>query len=120
MEQYPHLRVTILKKLIENFNDISSSEAYRIALWIFGEYAHSGNIEDSGTEENADSCELLILCYDTIKNFMGKFPYYNVEENVESKAKSESISTGTITTKTVTLKDGTYASITTGGAFLNM
>lgn len=38
VQEYPTLREQILSKVIESFDDIKSSEVYRVTLWILGEY----------------------------------------------------------------------------------
>ena len=40
VEQYPNFRPTIVRKIIDNIDEISSAEAIRVGLWILGEYAY--------------------------------------------------------------------------------
>jgi coatomer subunit beta len=39
VEQYPKFRPAIIRKIIDNFDEITSPEALRVALWILGEYS---------------------------------------------------------------------------------
>ncbi len=39
IEQYPKFRSTIVRKVISNLDEITSSEALRVALWVLGEYS---------------------------------------------------------------------------------
>jgi hypothetical protein len=39
VEQYPAFRPTIIRKIIDNLDEITSAEALRIGLWMLGEYA---------------------------------------------------------------------------------
>ena len=39
VEQYPSFRPSIIRKVIENLDEITSSDALRVALWMLGEYA---------------------------------------------------------------------------------
>ena len=41
IEQYSNFRATILRKIIDNLDEITSSDAIRVALWILGEYAET-------------------------------------------------------------------------------
>lgn len=113
MEQYPDLRSTILEKLISNFSDISNAEAYRIALWIFGEYAHSGNIDEES--DVSEDVSLLLESYRTVREHLGDAPYTTPSAAAAASegAAKEAAAVAAATTKNVVLKDGTYASVTT-------
>jgi coatomer subunit beta len=39
VEQYPNFRATIVRKLIDNLDEITAPEGLRIAMWVLGEYA---------------------------------------------------------------------------------
>jgi coatomer subunit beta len=39
VEQYPSFRNSIIRKIIDNLDEISNSDALRVALWMLGEYA---------------------------------------------------------------------------------
>jgi len=112
MEQYPDLRETILQKLIANFSDITNAEAYRISLWIFGEYAHSGSVDEESA--SPESAELLLESYRTIREHLGNAPYTTAGAAAAAAASEAAVKdSGAATTKNVVLKDGTYASVTT-------
>ena len=42
LEQYHAFRPVIIRKIIDNFEDITTSEALRTAIWIIGEYGRHG------------------------------------------------------------------------------
>jgi coatomer subunit beta len=39
LEQYPNFRGTIMRKLVDKFDEISTNDALRVALWVIGEYS---------------------------------------------------------------------------------
>jgi coatomer subunit beta len=39
IEQYPNFRGSILRKVIDNLDEINNADALRVALWVLGEYA---------------------------------------------------------------------------------
>jgi len=39
VEQYANLRPVIIRKIIDNFDEITNANALRVALWLLGEYA---------------------------------------------------------------------------------
>ena len=39
VEQYPNFRGTIIRKIIDNLDEITTSDALRVALWILGVYS---------------------------------------------------------------------------------
>ena len=55
IEQYPNFRGTIIRKTIDNLDEITSSDALRVALWVLGEYGNTSDPTVSLT------CFLLIL-----------------------------------------------------------
>lgn len=47
IEQYPNFRGTIIRKIIDNLDEISNSDALRVALWVLGEYGDTVGTEVS-------------------------------------------------------------------------
>jgi len=41
VEQYPTFRPTVIRKIIDNLDEITSCDALRVALWVLGEYSES-------------------------------------------------------------------------------
>jgi coatomer subunit beta len=41
VEQYPNFRPSIVRKIIDNLDEITSADAMRVALWLLGEYSDS-------------------------------------------------------------------------------
>lgn len=41
IEQYPNFRGSIIRKIIDNLDEITKSSAMRVALWILGEYSET-------------------------------------------------------------------------------
>ncbi len=39
LEQYPNFRLTIMRKIIKNLEDVTSADALRVALWVLSEYS---------------------------------------------------------------------------------
>jgi coatomer subunit beta len=73
LEQYPHLREVIMRKICSNFDDISTASALRVALWVIGEY---------GSTE-----ELLTTCVEEVMRNLGQPPF--VEENKDGASATE-------------------------------
>lgn len=44
VEQYPNFRSTIIRKLIDNLDEITVPEALRISMWVLGEYADVADV----------------------------------------------------------------------------
>jgi coatomer subunit beta len=44
VEQYQNFRPSIINKVIQNLDEISSSDAMRVALWLLGEYSDLDNV----------------------------------------------------------------------------
>ena len=106
LEQYPAFRSTILRKLIDNFDELSSPDALRMGLWILGEYSDAA---DPTTGES-----MQVDAFETIQSLAGAPPFLNkaaADANKEVAARVE-------VTKNIVLADGTYASVTetTGSA----
>lgn len=99
VEQYPNFRPVIVRKIIDNLDEITSSDALRVALWVLGEYSDT---LDGGVSMVNDA-------FDTIISLLGE-PPFSVQKNPDEK-KVEEAST-TVTIKNVVLADGTYATVT--------
>jgi coatomer subunit beta len=110
VEQYPNFRPTIIRKIIDNLDEITSAEALRVGLWILGEYS---DVLDPSTNES-----MLGDAYEAIKGLLGEPPFLLSKDMEITEKKGEEPTTIT-TTKNVVLKDGTYATVTstetTGG-----
>lgn len=39
LEQYPNFRVTIMRKVIKNLDEVTSPDALRVAMWVLSEYS---------------------------------------------------------------------------------
>jgi len=103
LEQYPDFRPIIVRKIIDNCEDITTAEAYRMAMWILGEYGHSSGPDNGVT--------MLMDSFDRIDELLGEAPF---SENVVDVKASDTPKVETVTTtKNVVLADGTYASVTT-------
>jgi coatomer subunit beta len=97
IEQYPRLRIPILKKILSNFGELTNSDALRVAMWILSEYCDN----DNGLLQDALS---------TIKSCVGEGPYCAATEVVKEETKVQS--TTSYSVKNVVLADGTYGSVT--------
>lgn len=101
IEQYPAFRGTILRKLIDNFDEITSAEAMRAGAWILGEYAQ---VNDPTTQ-----APLLETAFDTLHGLLGSPPFLSAKDKEETKKEGPVSIT---TTKNVVLSDGTYGTVT--------
>lgn len=116
LEQYSAFRPTIIRKIIDNLDEITSTDALRVALWVLGEYADVGEAsgEDSGMLRDA---------FDACRGLIGDPPFAFQKDGETEKKSSEgegTVGTTTTVTKNIVLADGTYASVTSsepvGGA----
>ena len=107
LEQYPAFRGTILRKLIDNFEEITTADAMRMAAWVLGEYS---NAVDAATGQ-----PLMEDAFDMLVGLVGPPPFLSAKDTEEKKDAPVT----TVTTKNIVLKDGTYATVTetntTGG-----
>lgn len=104
LEQYPDFRASIMRKIIDNFDEISTSEALRVAMWIISEYADAGD-PITGAPMTEDG-------FTAIKDSLGPSPYVvKVDENAAPGADPAANVTQYVT-KNVVLEDGTYATVT--------
>ena len=104
VEQYPNFRPTIIRKIIDNFDEITSADALRVALWLLGEYSDAVDTS-SGESMIADA-------FEAIRALLGDPPFISAKD-AEDKKPEESTATTITNTKNIVLADGTYASVTT-------
>jgi coatomer subunit beta len=100
MEQYPKFRSIIVRKIIDNLDEVSTTEALRVALWILGDY--------SGSIDVATGEPMLGDAFDAIRGLLGDPPFSSAKETEGDEKPAEEV----FKTKNVVLSDGTYASVT--------
>jgi coatomer subunit beta len=100
VDQYPNFRYTIIRKIIDNVDEISESDALRVALWLLGEYSDT-------VDESSET--LIFDAFEAMSGLVGEPPFSDAKS--ESKSCDDPAVTVT-TTKNVVLSDGTYASVT--------
>eukprot|EP00604_Paraphysomonas_vestita_P001184 CAMPEP_0174822896 /NCGR_PEP_ID=MMETSP1107-20130205/19533_1 /TAXON_ID=36770 /ORGANISM="Paraphysomonas vestita, Strain GFlagA" /LENGTH=619 /DNA_ID=CAMNT_0016043297 /DNA_START=1106 /DNA_END=2965 /DNA_ORIENTATION=+ len=110
VEQYPSFRQSVIRKVIDNFDEISTADALRAGLWLLAEY--------SDVAVDSVSSETMITdAFDAISGLLGEGPYLSPEKVAEEIANAPVTTT---VTKNIILADGTYASVTStetvGGA----
>jgi len=100
IEQYPTLRPSILSKLISNLDEIGTTSAMCVCLWILGEYCESSDTVESS--------------FDEIITLMGEssFVLKKDEKQAQEKAAAEAVAGPKMVTKNIVLADGTYATQT--------
>jgi len=103
VEQYPTFRSTIIRKIIDNLDEVTTTDALRMALWILGEYS---NVVDVASGE-----PMIVDAFDAIQGLLGEPPFTVIRENEETK-RPEDAPVITTKTKNIVLSDGTYASVT--------
>jgi coatomer subunit beta len=103
VEQYPNFRPSIIRKIIDNLDEITSADAMRVALWLLGEYSES---VDSSSGES-----MMSDAFEAIRALLGDPPFTQLKDELEKKPE-ESTATTITTTKNIVLSDGTYASVT--------
>jgi len=110
IEQYPTFRPSVVRKVIDNLDEITSAEALRVALWVLGEYSEA--------VDSASETSMLVDAFEAIRALLGDPPFSANKELETEKKVEEAVTTTTI--KNVVLADGTYATVTTtettGGA----
>lgn len=55
LEQYPNFRSTIIRKIIDNLDSITTSDALRMAMWILGEYSDA---KDASVSSNCNTSSI--------------------------------------------------------------
>ena len=107
MEQYPNFRGTIVRKIIDNFDEITSADALRVGLWMLGEYSEVADV-NSGETMTGDA-------FEAVHALLGDPPYLLTKESTDSKStrdEEQQRPVTTVITKNVVLPDGTYATVT--------
>merc|ERR1712194_812533 len=95
IQEHPPLRQTLLPKLLDSLEDISSPPVMCVTLWILGEYTTSEDAQDT---------------FDEIVREVGSTPFVVADEsNDEEKDDNDAPK---LVTKNVVLSDGTYATQT--------
>lgn len=106
VEQYPSFRPAVVRKVINNLDEVTAADALRGALWVLGEY---GDTSDGGET-------MLLEAFEAITGLLGDAPFMVAPKTTEES----SAAVTTTVTKNIVLADGTYASVTstetTGGA----
>ncbi len=102
LEQYPAFRSTIMRKLIDNFDEISSVDALRMGIWILGEYSES--------VDPTTGAIMMEDAFDKLIELAGPTPFINKDINDDNK--KDNIIKPIEITKNIVLADGTYASVT--------
>jgi coatomer subunit beta len=98
VEQYPNFRPTIIRKIIDNLDEITSADAMRVALWLLGEYSDAKDVSTNET--------MLSDAFEAIRSLLGDPPFALLKDIEEGK-KADDPTTIT-TTKNVVLADGMY------------
>lgn len=123
VDQYPAFRPSILRKVVENLDEMSSSEALRVALWLLGEYSDEASVRTPLCVPHPLT-RLCVQCGDAtmladalvaVHALVGEPPFLPAAAH---ERKDEAVTT--TVSKNVVLADGTYATVThtetTGGA----
>ena len=103
LEQYPAFRPSIMRKVIDNFEEISTADGLRVGTWIVGEYSDCCD-PVSGSSMMNDG-------FEAITKALGPSPYIaNADDSTKSSGEAAAVTT--YVTKNVVLADGTYATVT--------
>jgi len=94
IQEHPPLRQTLLPKLLDSLEDISSPPVMCVTLWILGEFTAPEDAQDT---------------FDEIVKEVGSTPFV-IDEPTEEK--DEETDAPKLVTKNVVLADGTYATQT--------
>lgn len=105
VEQYVNFRPVIIRKIIDNFDEITNANALRVALWLLGEYADA--VDPSSAEP------MIVDAFDALRALLGDPPFMSAKDEAAADKKGEETPVTTTTTKNIVLSDGTYASVTT-------
>ena len=140
VEQYPSFRSSVVRKVIDNLDEITEANAMRMATWLLGEYAESldAAVRHFSCAYKCCACLCVCMClrsyswpssnlaitmqsgepmlvdaYEAIRGLMGEPPFIAAAKEGgtgESDKKEEPVTT--TVTKNIVLADGTYASVT--------
>jgi coatomer subunit beta len=94
LETFPHLRGSVMHKLLQTFPSIHSSRVARVALWLMGEFCVSGEEVAAG--------------FTTLKASLGELPF---QPTAGGEAAAANGGGGRVEGRPVVLADGTYASV---------
>ena len=98
LETFPHLRESVMQKLLQTFPSIHSSRVARVALWLIGEFCVSGEEVAAG--------------FTTLKASLGELPFALAAGAQETVTPNGSgAGGGRAEGRPVVLADGTYASV---------
>ena len=92
IQEHPPLRQTLLPKLLDSLNEISSPPVMCVTLWILGEFTAPEDAQDT---------------FDEIVKEIGSTPFV-----IEEITEEDDSDTSKLVTKNVVLADGTYATQT--------
>lgn len=100
VEQYPHLRPSILSKLLDSIDGVQTNQVMCVCLWILGEYC--------------EEAESLTEAFSTITEQLGppRFIVNADEKAAQEKAAVAAAEAPKLVSKNVVLSDGTYATQT--------
>jgi coatomer subunit beta len=104
LEQYPDFRPSIIRKIVDNFDEITTAEALRVGMWILSEFS---DVVDPATGES-----MLQEGFDILVKSLGAAPYIPVVEDPAAEGAPAAAAVTTYVTKNVVLADGTYATVT--------
>ncbi len=100
VEQYPHLRPSILSKLLDSIDGVQTNQVMCVCLWILGEYC--------------EEAESLTEAFSIITEQLGppRFIVNADEKAAQEKAANAVAEAPKLVSKNVVLSDGTYATQT--------
>ncbi|KAI2510384.1 coatomer subunit alpha [Fragilaria crotonensis] len=100
VEQYPHLRPSILSKLLDSVDGVQTNQVMCVCLWILGEYC--------------EEAETLTEAFSIITEQLGppRFIVNADEKAAQEKAAVAAAEAPKLVSKNVVLSDGTYATQT--------
>ena len=110
VEEYPALRDQILTKVLESFDEIRSSDVYRVTLWILGEYATNTEVLDQAMSSlKASVGPLPLISFKPVESVDEE---KRKDEGVvdEQKSRVQHVEKSSASKKPTVLADGTYAS----------
>jgi len=104
VEKFPHLRSSIIERLVSTLSEVRAGKVYRGALWIVGEYSlEASDIRDAWKRIRASLGEIPIVASEQRLLEQGDENGEPKEQQVNGHAKSEPKGSRKV------LADGTYA-----------